>query len=109
MNKQTFVNNLLIGLKAAGFNTGWGIRQRVAKRYKVTPQAVSEWLNVERGNYPKLEILEKMSQDLQMSIDELVFGNRRLPDLTLPSSPDQIAIFSFEKIKKEDIVLPFMI
>ena len=63
--KLNFNENLVRYRKRAGLT-----QQQLAQKLSITPQAVSKW---EKGSYPDCELLPKLSQILDVSLDVL-FG-----------------------------------
>ncbi len=63
--KLSFSENLVRYRKRAGLT-----QQQLAQKLSITPQAVSKW---EKGSYPDCELLPKLSQILDVSLDVL-FG-----------------------------------
>ena len=63
--KLSFSENLVRYRKKAGLT-----QQQLAQKLSITPQAVSKW---EKGSYPDCELLPKLSQILDVSLDVL-FG-----------------------------------
>lgn len=63
--KLSFSENLVRYRKKAGLT-----QQQLAQRLSITPQAVSKW---EKGSYPDCELLPKLAQILDVSLDVL-FG-----------------------------------
>ena len=66
----------MVGQNIKKFREEKALRQEdLAEQLHVTRQAVSNWENGK--NQPDLEMLQKIAQVLEVSVEELIYGERR--------------------------------
>ena len=96
MDKKIFITNLQRAYANVGVSTERGFNLELSQRFGVSRQAVTDWLSV-NGPYPRLTILEKMSEETGMSLDELLMGKKPLS--IIEAKPKQIPIFSLSELE----------
>ncbi len=102
MKKSTFIKNIRIAFKKAGYNTERGFPAWLAKRYGVSNQAVNGWLQ-ESSNYPKLEVLVQMAQDTGVSVEALLTAE--LNESALEHS-NQLPLYNMNNYLDKSTVVP---
>lgn len=102
MNKETMGNFIVQIRKEKGLT-----QKELAEQLHVTDKAVSKW---ERGNsFPDISLLEPLSEILEVSILELIEGQRVKEELTLTKEEakeivNQSISISDDEIKRKHII-----
>ncbi len=91
-----------------GFPFKHGLYTKLANRYEVSKQTPNDWFNPKQG-FPSYEMLARIVNDLDVSVDYLLFGLHSTDSLALPVlSPSEAVKLSEGKEVNSEQWVPAM-
>lgn len=83
LDKRAFIERLTKLYEAKGISSKHGFYSELSKRYKVSKQTPNDWFDENKG-YPQFNMLIKIADDLDTSLDYLLFGTQHAKAKMIP-------------------------